>query len=53
MVKVKILDGNKEFLIKEISYKKARFNRTFRDKTVILLYLNESCKKTEGELDAE
>ncbi len=53
MVKVKILEGNKNFLVKEIEYKKAHFNRTFRDRTVILAYVNENCKKTEGELDAE
>ncbi|MEE9378069.1 MAG: hypothetical protein V3V33_08540 [Candidatus Lokiarchaeia archaeon] len=42
MVKVTILERNKDFLIKEIRYKKARFNRKFRDKTVILAYVNEN-----------
>lgn len=42
MVKVTILERNKDFLIKEIRYKKARFNRRFRDKTVILAYVNEN-----------
>ena len=42
MVKVTILERNKDFLIKEIRYKKAYFNRKFRDKIEILAYVNES-----------
>jgi len=48
MVKVIILERNKNFLIKEVSYKKAYFNRRFRDKIEILAYVNENCIKGEG-----
>ena len=53
MVKVKILDGNKDFLIKEVRFKKAYFNRRFRDKIEIIAYFNESCKKMKDEINAE
>ena len=42
MVKVTILERNKDFLIKEVRYKKTYFNRKFRDKIEILAYVNES-----------
>ena len=53
MVKVTILEQNKDFLIKEVRYKKAYFNRKFRDKIEILAYVNENRKKLEGEINAE
>ena len=53
MVKVIILELNKDFLIKEVRYKKAYFNRKFRDKIEILAYVKGNCKKKEGEINAE
>ena len=53
MVKVIILEGNKDFFIKEVRYKKAYFNRKFRDKIEIIAYVNEGCKTMEGEIDGE
>ncbi|MFW9972137.1 MAG: hypothetical protein ACFFDF_18250 [Candidatus Odinarchaeota archaeon] len=48
MVKVTILERNKDFLIKEVRYKKAYFNRKFRDKIEILAYVNENHDEKEN-----
>ena len=42
MVRVSILGGDKDYLIKEIRYRKPYFNRRFRDKIKILAYFKEN-----------
>ena len=53
MVKVKILEQNLDFLIKEIRYKKSYFSRKFRDKIEIIAYFNGNGKNMESEINGE
>ncbi|MFX1375411.1 MAG: hypothetical protein ACFFA0_06340 [Promethearchaeota archaeon] len=50
MVVITILEQNKDFLIKEVNYKKPYFNRKFRGKIEIIAYFNEDYRKSEGEI---
>jgi len=53
MVAVKILEDNKEFLIKEVKHKKSYFSRKFRDKIEIIAYFNRNGKNMESEIYGE
>ncbi|MFX1567989.1 MAG: hypothetical protein ACFFCV_06450 [Promethearchaeota archaeon] len=51
MVKVRILEKNKDFLIKEVKYKKPKFNRKYRDNIEILAYFDDINEIKQREIN--
>jgi hypothetical protein len=53
MIEVRILEGNKNYLIKEIRYKKPHFNGMFEDTIEIIAYFDENNTRKGGGINAE